>query len=189
MSSNRSPQPDVLLLARAWRSAAEQHVDQRRKGEREEPYVNHVAEVAGLVAEATEGRDPNLVAAAVLHDTIEDTGATRAQLEQMFNADVSRLVSELTDDKSLEKAERKRLQVAHAAHKSARAKILKLADKTSNLRSIAKSPPQDWSLDRQREYLRWARDVAAGLRGVNPWLEQQFDAAANELERSLSDRN
>jgi GTP diphosphokinase / guanosine-3',5'-bis(diphosphate) 3'-diphosphatase len=179
---------EVTLLARAWRVAAERHVDQRRKGDRAEPYVNHLAEVAELVAEATCGRDANLVAAAVLHDTIEDTGMTHAELECQFGTDVADLVAEVSDDASLPKSERKRRQVAHAAEKSHRAKLLKLADKTSNLRSIAHSPPSDWSFDRRRSYLVWARDVAGGLRGVNRWLEGEFDRAAMELEQMLNEQ-
>jgi (p)ppGpp synthase/HD superfamily hydrolase len=173
-------------LARAWRVAAEQHVDQRRKGERQEPYVNHLAEVADLVAEATRGTDPNLVAAAVLHDTVEDTGMTKAKLARLFGADVASIVAEVTDNKKLPKAERKRLQVANASHKTRRAKILKLADKISNLRSIAKSPPRDWNLDRQQKYLKFSLDVAAGLRGSNAWLESELDRAARTLERKLA---
>jgi len=176
---------DILLIARAWNFSAERHAKQRRKGEAQEPYVNHLAEVAELVATATEGKDANLVAAAVLHDTIEDTATLRGELASIFNTDIADLVSEVTDDKRLDKAERKRLQVSHAATKSPRAKILKLADKTSNLRSLVKSPPADWSLERRREYLAWAREVVEELRGANAWLEARFDEAAEQLGRSL----
>ena len=180
---------EIRLLARAWRVAAERHVNQRRKGERAEPYVNHLAEVADLVAEATNGSDPNLVVAAVRHDTIEDTGLTYAELQAQFGTDVADLVAEVTDDTSLPKVERKRRQVDYANKKSARAKLLKLADKTSNLRSIGSSPPADWSLERKRQYLQWARDVAAGLRGANAWLEAQFDEAAKKLELLLENQS
>jgi (p)ppGpp synthase/HD superfamily hydrolase len=138
-----------------------------------------------MVAIATEGLDANLVAAAVLHDTVEDTGTLPAELDSMFNADIADLVSEVTDDKRLGKEERKRKQVEHAAAKSVRAKILKLADKTSNLRSLTKSPPMDWSRQRKREYLDWAIEVAKGLRGSNAWLEARFAEAAEELARAL----
>jgi guanosine-3',5'-bis(diphosphate) 3'-pyrophosphohydrolase len=130
-------------------------------------------------------QNANLVAAAVLHDTIEDTATLRGELASIFNADIADLVSEVTDDKRLDKAERKRLQVAHAATKSLRAKILKLADKTSNLRSLVKSPPADWSVERRREYLAWAEEVVQELRGANAWLEARFDEAAEQLGRSL----
>src|SRR5882724_7807504 len=176
---------DVRLLAKAWHVAAVQHIDQRRKGRRAEPYLNHLAEVADLVAEATEGKDAKLVAAAILHDTVEDAGLSAAELERLFGADVARLVLEVTDDKDLPRAERKRLQVANAAKKSRRAKILKLADKTSNLRSISVSPPVDWSRTRQRDYLDWARAVVEGLRGTNEWLEAEFDEASGRLEERL----
>src|ERR1700680_2447266 len=106
---------DILLISRAWHFAAQRHSTQKRKGEAQEPYINHLAEVAELVATATEGRDANLVAAAVLHDTIEDTATLRGELASIFNADVAELVSEVTDDKTLDKAERKTLQVTHAA--------------------------------------------------------------------------
>src|ERR1700694_2091004 len=115
---------DILLISRAWNFSAERHAKQKRKGEAQEPYVNHLAEVAELVATATEGGDANLVAAAVLHDTVEDTATLPGELASVFNTDVADLVSEVTDDKRLDKAERKRLQVEHASAKTARAKIL-----------------------------------------------------------------
>jgi (p)ppGpp synthase/HD superfamily hydrolase len=99
---------DILLIARAWNFSAERHAKQKRKGDAQEPYVNHLAEVAELVATATEGRDANLVAAAVLHDTVEDTATLPGELASIFNADVADLVSEVTDDKRIDKAERKR---------------------------------------------------------------------------------
>ncbi|MCA3575347.1 MAG: bifunctional (p)ppGpp synthetase/guanosine-3',5'-bis(diphosphate) 3'-pyrophosphohydrolase [Aestuariivirga sp.] len=174
-----------VLVAKAYVFAAERHTRQRRKGVNEEPYMNHLVEVAALVAEATEGKDPNLTAAAVLHDTIEDTPTSHAELEQAFNRDVADLVADVTDDKSLAKADRKALQVSNAPKKSSRAKIIKIADKTSNLRSLLNSPPGDWSDARRSEYLAWARQVVAGARGVNAWLEDTFDASARELETAL----
>jgi (p)ppGpp synthase/HD superfamily hydrolase len=107
-------------------------------------------------------------------------------LTSVFNADIAGLVVEVTDDKSLEKDVRKKLQVEHAAANSARAKLIKLADKTSNLRSLVKSPPHDWNLQRRREYLDWALAVATGLRGTNAWLEAQFDEAAGQLAASCA---
>jgi guanosine-3',5'-bis(diphosphate) 3'-pyrophosphohydrolase len=143
---------DILLLSRAWNFAAQRHTTQKRKGKAQEPYVNHLAEVAELVATAMEGQDTNLVAAAVLHDTVEDTGTLPAELTSVFNADIASLVVEVTDDKSLDKAVRKRLQVEHAATKSKRAKFIKLADKTSNLRSLVKSPPDNWNTGGDRRH-------------------------------------
>lgn len=177
---------DLMLLSQAWNFAARRHASQRRKGEAQEPYINHLTEVAELVALATNGRDVNLVVAAALHDTVEDTDTEPGEIASTFNDDIAALVSEVTDDKRLDKSERKRMQVVHASAKSGRAKILKLADKTSNLRSLTHSPPVEWSIERKREYLSWARAVAQGLRGANPWLEQVFDDAANELEATLT---
>ena len=116
---------------------------------------------------------------------IPSSSLPRAVLAQMFGEGVARLVEEVTDDKALPREERKRLQVEHAQHISRRAKILKLADKTSNLRAIAASPPPDWSVRRRLEYVEWAKDVAGGLQGVCAWLEREFEAAAKEAERSM----
>jgi guanosine-3',5'-bis(diphosphate) 3'-pyrophosphohydrolase len=173
-----------ITVLRAADAAARWHVHQRRKGAAEEPYVNHLLEVATLVAEATDGKDPDLVIAALLHDAIEDQEVPRTVIAEAFGDAVAKLVEEVTDDKSLEKQERKRRQVQHAHNKSHRAKLLKLADKTSNLRAIAASPPPDWSVKRRLDYVKWARDVAKGLIGVSEWLEREFDQAAKEAERS-----
>ena len=177
---------DVVMLARAYAFAAARHGGHRRKGLAQEPYVNHLVEVAELVAEATGGDDPALVAAAVLHDVVEDTRTTAEEVRDGFGEDVAALVLEVTDDKSLPKAERKRLQVVEAPRKSPRAKVLKLADKISNVKALLVSPPADWPLERKREYLGWAREVVAGLRGACPRLEAEFDAAAARLERALA---
>ena len=168
---------DFVAIARAMDFAARKHAGQRRKGKAAEPYVTHLAEVARLVAEATGGDDPVVVMGALLHDSLEDTQTDHAELEREFGAEVAALVAEVTDDKTLPKAERKRLQVEKAPHKSARAKMIKLADKTSNLRSIAGSPPLGWDWERQRDYFEWAGRVADGCRGVNAQLERWFDEA------------
>lgn len=175
----------LLAVLRAAEIAARWHSDQRRKGAAQEPYINHLLEVAGLVAEATGGADPDLVIAALLHDAIEDCDVTRAQIEQAFGADVAALVAAVTDDKTLPKATRKQLQVDGAAAKPVRVKLLKLADKTSNLRAMAASPPANWSAERRLDYVAWARAVVAGLRGTHAGLEAAFDAAAEEAERRI----
>jgi (p)ppGpp synthase/HD superfamily hydrolase len=176
---------DIVRLARAVDFAARKHQDQRRKGGQAEPYLNHVAEVARLVAEATEGRDPVAVIGAVLHDTVEDTPTTLAELEAEFGPEVAALVAEVTDDKSLEKAERKRLQVETAPAKSDRAKLVKIADKISNLHSLMSSPPATWDADRKRIYVAWAKQVVDGCRGVNSRLDDQFDEAYRQANQVL----
>ena len=168
---------DVVQVTRALDYAAKKHVSQRRKGEAQEPYINHLAEVAFLLAEATGGGDGNLVIAGLLHDCIEDQGVSYEELVELFGADVAELVRDVTDDKTLLKAERKRLQVEEAPHKSDRAKMLKIADKTSNLRALAVSPPSGWNEQRKRDYFAWALAVVAGCRGVNSFLEAKFDEA------------
>jgi guanosine-3',5'-bis(diphosphate) 3'-pyrophosphohydrolase len=168
---------DIIQISRALDFAARKHVSQRRKGVAQEPYINHLAEVALLLAEATEGEDTGLVVAGLLHDCIEDQGVRAEDLVELFGKDVASLVEEVTDDKSLPKAERKQLQVDDTPHRSDRAKMLKMADKTANLRALAVSPPREWEPERKREYFAWAKNVVAGCRGVNAFLEAKFDEA------------
>jgi (p)ppGpp synthase/HD superfamily hydrolase len=171
----------MVALARAYHFAAARHVHQRRKGEAAEPYMNHLAEVAELVAQATRATDPEIIIAAVLHDTVEDTDTTAEELKALFGERVAELVAEVTDDKALPKQVRKDLQVEHAAQASRGAQIIKLADKTSNLRALAASPPMGWSDERRMEYVAWATKVVNACRAADPWLAGQFDAAAMAL--------
>ena len=175
----------LVTIMKAADAAARWHVNQRRKGAAQEPYITHLLEVAVLVAEATAGADHNLVVAALLHDTIEDQGVTREEIAAQFNDDVADLVVEVTDNKKLPKAERKQLQIKHAPKLTPRAKILKLADKISNLRSLATSPPADWPMQRRIDYVIWTTEVVQGLRGASDLLEQEFDRAAADAERTI----
>jgi (p)ppGpp synthase/HD superfamily hydrolase len=171
-------------VLKAADAAARWHVN--GKGAAQEPYINHLLEVASLVAQATDASDPAIIVAALLHDTVEDAGVTSEMIASQFGQHVADIVLEVTDDKSLPKDERKRLQVKHAPNKSREAKLIKLADKISNIRSIADSPAPDWSVERRLEYVEWAKRVVAGLRGVSPWLEEQFDQATERAVRALN---
>ena len=168
---------ELVALSKAFHFAARRHEQQRRKGQRAEPYVNHLAEVTCLLAESTAGNDTVLLIAGLLHDTVEDTATNLPELEDLFGPEVAALVAEVTDDKALPKQERKRLQVEKVRKKSERARLLKIADKTSNLRALVSSPPEDWSAERIREYVTWAWQVVDGCRGLNSQLELEFDAA------------
>lgn len=181
-------QDTVSRFLDAAQMAARWHAQQRRKGSAGTPYINHLLEVARLVDQATCGQDPDLVIAALLHDAIEDQGISRTRIAEEFGENVAALVEEVSDDKSLPQQVRKRKQVEQAGKKSRRAKILKLADKISNVADIGNDPPPDWPVQRQRDYVQWGRDVVAGLRGVSPELERRFDEAAAEADRRISAR-
>src|SRR5258708_13169351 len=184
--SNPTPiaaEPVQRILAAA-QFAAEKHATQKRKGAAQEPYINHLIEVAHLIAGSSDTLDTELVMAGFLHDTVEDTGVTLAELAQRFGNDVASLVAEVTDDKSLPKETRKALQVQNAAKKSPRAQTLKLADKISNLRSILASPPADWSLQRRRQYFELAGQVVAGLSAPNRLLKAEFDRVYTSFKDS-----
>ncbi len=147
----------TVQLTRALEFAATKHADQRRTGQRQEPYINHLIEVANMVSEATEGSDIPLLIACLLHDTIEDQGVPYTELLALFGKDVADLVQEATDDHSLDKAERRRVQFVEAPMKSRRAKMLKIADKVSNIRSMITSLPGDWDEQNKGRYLAWVR--------------------------------
>ena len=155
---------DLVLVSRAADFAARRHTNHRRKGAAGEPYINHLIEVGHLLAEATEGSDAALVAAGLLHDTLEDTPTTFEELEAQFGPDIAGLVAEVTDDKSLPKAERNAAR-SRPRRPRARARLIKIADKTSNVRGLAHSPPADWDVARMGEYIDWAQQVVAGCRG------------------------
>jgi guanosine-3',5'-bis(diphosphate) 3'-pyrophosphohydrolase len=177
--------PPLRLVSEAAELAARCHNGMARKGRGNEPYINHLAEVANLLSAATDGRDAELVAAGWLHDAIEDGGTTREELAQKFSSRVAGLVAEVTDDMSLPQKERRRLQVIDAPHKSDDAKQIKIADKISNIR--ARTFPEQTA--EQREdlivYVNWAVEVVAGCRGANALLDTLFDDAVAHTRSTL----
>jgi guanosine-3',5'-bis(diphosphate) 3'-pyrophosphohydrolase len=173
------------LLLQAAHFAAEKHRHQRRKDAAASPYINHPLAVAWILSSVGGVTHPGLLAAALLHDTVEDTDTSLAELEQTFGPTVSALVAEVTDDKSLPKQRRKALQIEHAARASDAAKQLKIADKIANLRDILADPPADWSLARKMEYLDWAAQVVWGCRGINAALDACWDSTLAEARGAL----
>ncbi len=176
---------DSLVLLKALKFSAEKHRHQRRKDREASPYINHPIEVAELLLRVGQVQDPDIVTAAILHDTIEDTDTKPEEIEQLFGGKVLSLVEEVTDDKSLPKEVRKERQIETAPHKSEGAKQIKIADKISNLRDIVYSPPAKWSDERKLDYVNWSERVVAGLRGVNPALEKLYDQTLCEAKEIL----
>ncbi|MGY3237728.1 (p)ppGpp synthase/HD superfamily hydrolase [Bradyrhizobium sp. USDA 4448] len=175
----------VRLVSEAAELAAHRHNGMARKGRGSEPYINHLAEVANLLATATDGVDAEIVAAGWLHDSIEDTDTTRAELAQTFSERVASLVVECTDDMSLPKAERRRKQIEDAPHKSSGAKLIKIADKISNIGSRIRSDPSADERGDLADYTGWAEQVVAGCRGGNAWLDTKFDDAVKAARALL----
>ena len=178
------PDPQALLLE-AVAFAADKHRNQRRKDAEASPYINHPIALASLLKREGVG-DLAVLCAALLHDTIEDTNTTADELRVLFGEVITSVVLEVTDDKTLERAERKRLQVQHAHALSDRAKLVKLADKVCNVYDMVAAPPASWTLHRKREYLHWAKEVVDGLRGAHPGLEAIFDDVHAKGVRALS---
>lgn len=175
----------IGLILKAVHFAAEKHRSQRRKDTLASPYINHPIQVTDILWRLGGVRDTTLLLASILHDTIEDTDATPEEIKAEFGEEVLALVLEVTDDRSLPKEVRKQRQVETAPYKSHRAKMLKIADKISNIQDIIRTPPKDWSLERRQEYVLWSERVVAGLRGVNEKLESRYEVLLGEGKRLL----
>jgi guanosine-3',5'-bis(diphosphate) 3'-pyrophosphohydrolase len=165
------------LLVRALAFAAERHSRQRRKDVDASPYINHPIALANVLVNEAGIENVEVLAAAILHDTLEDTETTVADLDAAFGPRICRIVLEVSDDKGLPKAVRKQLQIDLAPQLSHEAKLVKLADKVCNLRDVATAPPVGWPLERRQEYFDWAKQVVDGMRGAHARLEAVFDAA------------
>ena len=172
-------------LLKALSFAARKHRDQRRKGNHQAPYINHPIEVATLVATVGKCEDIAVLQAAILHDTIEDTDATPEEIEREFGADVRALVLEMTDDMSLPSNQRKLMQIDHAADLSARARLIKIADKIANVGDIARHPPPDWTTERRRNYFNWTKQVVDRVRGTNAALETCYDEVLRQAREII----
>ena len=175
----------ITIILKAAQFASEKHKNQRRKDAEASPYINHPLELASVLAVEGGIEDPEVIIAALLHDTIEDTETTAAELASIFGETVKDIVLEVTDDKSLDKATRKEEQVRHAANLSSQAKLVKLADKICNLRDLLDSPPAGWTAERKKDYFDWSARVVSGIRGVNPKLESIFDEVYEEKVKIL----
>ena len=164
---------EIVLQAAAF--AAEKHRILKRKDVEASPYINHPIQVAYILVQA-DIEDPIVLAAALLHDTIEDTNTTHDEIEIVFGHEIANIVAECSDDKQLSKLERKQAQIDHAAGISHKAKLVKLADKIANVSDINGAPPAGWSLERKREYYDWSKQVVDRIRGTHAVLEARFDA-------------
>jgi guanosine-3',5'-bis(diphosphate) 3'-pyrophosphohydrolase len=176
----------INKLLEAASFAAERHTGHHRKGDTKDPYINHPLEVANLIANVGGVNDIDVLIAAILHDTVENVGVTKQEIVDRFGERVAGFVLEVTDDKSLPKEERKRLQVEHAPHLSREAKLVKLGDKISNITDVTNNPPADWTIERRREYIDWGESVVKGLRDTNVELEQLFDQTVKQARKELA---
>jgi len=180
----KETQVNILLAAAIF--AAEKHRGQVRKDQSGSPYITHPLAVAQLLWEIGDIQETEILSAAILHDTLEDTPTTRVELADRFGSVILAIVLEVSDDKSLPKMERKRRQVLHAPELSLPARLVKLGDKLANCTDILQSPPNGWNLKRRQEYIQWAADVISQIRGANAALESAFDSVLTEAETELA---
>lgn len=189
-SSSLSAQPQTKVMTpqflQALSFAAHKHRHQRRKDTEQTPYINHPIAVANILLNEAGVTDESVLIAALLHDTVEDTDTSLDEIEQHFGEIVRGLVNEVTDDKSLPKAVRKQRQIEHSIVLSDRARLIKLADKTANLRDLRATPPEGWPASRLNDYLEWGKAVIQNLRGTHPQLEALFDHAYDQGKATVS---
>jgi guanosine-3',5'-bis(diphosphate) 3'-pyrophosphohydrolase len=178
-------EPALVQIFAAIIFAAQKHQGQVRKDNDQSPYITHPLLVAQTLWEIGGVRDAQTLIAAILHDTIEDTKTTHAEVREAFGEEILEIVLEVSDNKSLEKIMRKRLQVEHAPELSHPARLIKLGDKLVNCRDILEHPPSDWPLVRRRNYIQWGADVVAQIRGTNEPLEKAFDQVLDDAQAQL----
>ena len=173
------------LILKAAHFAAKKHRDQRRKDKHASPYIIHPISVALAIAQIGRVDDPEILAAALLHDTLEDTETTPEELEAEFGKKVCEYVLDVTDDKTLPKDERKRRQIEHAKELSPGAALIKLGDKISNVTDVTNNPPADWSINRRKQYLDWAEKVIENCPKVNDRMENTFQGIIKQGREAL----
>ncbi len=154
--------------------AASSHAGQTRK-DGITPYINHPIEVMHLLTFTGNVSDEDILSAAVLHDVIEDTNCTEEEIAERFGKKVAAVVLELTDNKTLNKEERKTRQLETAEALSHEARLIRISDKICNVYDILYAPPQDWDVDRRKKYLTWANEVVEKIKGTNKELESHFE--------------
>lgn len=177
MQSDKLSKEGLLaLVIKGVNFAAIKHKDQRRKDANRTPYINHPLGVANILIEEGNVYNPAVILAAILHDTVEDTDTTFEEIEKEFGIEICNIVREVTDDNTLPSTERKRLQIVNMAKSSDDAKLVRLADKLYNLRDIERTVPVGWTPERVDEYIKWAKAVISGCRGINSNLEKELDA-------------
>lgn len=167
------------VLLNALKFAAEKHVMQRRKGCDQIPYINHPIKVVHMLYTIGGETNEELLAAAFLHDVLEDTCVSEKELRETFGDRVTDIVVEVTDDMTLTYDDRKRYQIKKAPALSPDAKKIKIADKISNIQDII-TLPMTWSNRRKRQYFEWSEKVIDGCRGVNLKLDYAFDEILKE---------
>lgn len=178
---------DLKLIFKALDFAADKHKNQNRKGADSTPYINHPIKVAKLLVDVGGVTDLDIILAALLHDTIEDTETTKEELFERFGENITNYVVEMTDDKSLEKSIRKELQIKNAPHKSQGAKLIKICDKICNITDVIENPPHWWDNERRKRYLHWAEQVVKALGEVNPELQIIFFDKLKEGRKLLNE--
>lgn len=165
---------DVEKLLTALEFSAQYHSGQYRDGEDKIPYIIHPIGVCILVWESGTGATTDMLIAALLHDTLEDTDATAEEIENLFGPHVLRLVLDLTTDPKLSSKEAKQHQLDHAPYMHEQAKVVKLCDRLYNITDLLNSPPPTWSQEGKDAYIAHTEKLVKALEGAAPFIENEI---------------
>ena len=170
------------LVLKATQFAALKHCDQRRK-DGKTPYIIHPISVAMILAEIGSIEDPEILSAALLHDTLEDTDTSAHELDKNFGSRVRIIVEELTDNDMLTFSQRKQMQIDNAPYLSKDATLVRIADKISNVSDVIENPPPEWNQKRCNKYVDWTEAVMNNCQKVNQDLENHFFELLTEYRK------
>ena len=174
----------IPLILQAIEFASYRHRFDKTRND--EPYINHVINVCSLISVIGEEQDPETLAAAALHDTIEKTGTKGSEINFNFGENVFQIVLEVTDHASENDVEKFQQQFDRINGLSQKAKIIKLADKVANVKSLLSFPPEGWDLQKRSLYINWADRIINALRGTNKNLEEYYDHMIAEGKKNHS---
>ena len=170
------------LVLKASQFAALKHCDQRRK-DGKTPYIIHPISVAMILSEIGSIEDLEILSAALLHDTLEDTDTSVHELDKNFGSRVRIIVEELTDNDMLTFSQRKQMQIDNALYLSKDATLVRIADKISNVYDVIENPPPAWNQKRCNKYVDWAEAVMNNCQKVNQDLENHFFELLTEYRK------
>lgn len=170
-------------IRQASKFAAKKHQGQFR-GDGKTPYIAHPIGVAKILQQAGID-DPDTLIAAVLHDTIEDTSTTKREISKLFGRRVAELVVNVTNNPHHDKEQTKLAQITESRTRGDRANMIKVADKTYNLRDMIASPP-NWTREKKIAKTNHAKAVVDAMPYVSEKLRTMFDTAYNEAMTAIS---
>lgn len=182
LADSKMNEGDIHIVLEAVGFAAEGHNGQLRENPEKTPYIIHPIRVTEHLMTIANVHERDILVAALLHDTVEDTKITFADIQKSFGTTAEGYVRELTDNMSLPQEERMKLQIETAPKKSLAAAQIKLADKYDNLKSLQSNPPATWDQKKIDEYFLSAKKVTSSLPAANVPLKKAVDDVISQYK-------